>query len=51
MRRSPLYEVVGMLGMWGTLINGIQASGLEHRAMRTATWDGATGASFPQQQI
>ncbi|THH02680.1 hypothetical protein EW026_g201 [Hermanssonia centrifuga] len=29
-RRSPLYEVVGQLGMWGTLINGIQAAALEH---------------------
>ncbi|KAG1814528.1 hypothetical protein EV424DRAFT_1541357 [Suillus variegatus] len=28
-RRSPLYEVVGQLGMWGTLINGIQAASLE----------------------
>ncbi|EGN96593.1 hypothetical protein SERLA73DRAFT_184677 [Serpula lacrymans var. lacrymans S7.3] len=41
-RRSPLYEVVGQLGMWGTLINGIQAAGLEHNAMKTATWNGAT---------
>jgi len=41
-RKSPLYEVVGQLGMWGTLINGIQAAGLEHSGMKTATWDGAT---------
>ncbi|KZT34252.1 DUF914-domain-containing protein [Sistotremastrum suecicum HHB10207 ss-3] len=41
-RRSPLYEVVGQLGMWGTIINGIQAAGLEHQAMREAVWDGAT---------
>ncbi|EIW79261.1 DUF914-domain-containing protein [Coniophora puteana RWD-64-598 SS2] len=41
-RRRPLYEVVGQLGMWGTLINGIQAAGLEHAAMKTATWNGAT---------
>lgn len=40
-RRSPLYEVVGQLGMWGTIINGIQAAGLEHGAMKTATWNGA----------
>ena len=39
-RRSPLYEVVGQLGMWGTLINGIQAAGLEHNGMRTANWSG-----------
>jgi len=41
-RKSPLYEVVGQLGMWGTIINGIQASVLEHRQMKTVTWDGAT---------
>lgn len=39
-RRRPLYEVVGQLGMWGTLINGIQAAGLEHTDMRTANWSG-----------
>jgi len=42
-RQSPLYEVVGQLGMWGTLINGIQAAGLEHKAMTQATWNGAVG--------
>ncbi|KAG8958046.1 hypothetical protein FRC00_003111 [Tulasnella sp. 408] len=41
-RNSPLYEVVGQLGMWGTLINGIQASGLEWKNMRDSTWNGAT---------
>ncbi|KAH8093802.1 DUF914-domain-containing protein [Cristinia sonorae] len=41
-RKSPLYEVVGQLGMWGTIINGIQAAGLEHKDMRTASWNGAT---------
>ncbi|KAI0704310.1 hypothetical protein BC835DRAFT_1475204 [Cytidiella melzeri] len=41
-RRSPLYEVVGQLGMWGTLINGIQAAGLEHKDMTEASWNGAT---------
>lgn len=42
-RQSPLYEVVGQLGMWGTLINGIQAASLEHNDMKTATWNGAVG--------
>lgn len=37
-RRSPLYEVVGMLGMWGTLINGIQAAGLEHKDWVHSNW-------------
>ncbi|KAI0051006.1 DUF914-domain-containing protein [Auriscalpium vulgare] len=39
-RRSPLYEVVGQLGMWGTIINGIQAASLEHKDMRHANWSG-----------
>lgn len=41
-RKSPLYEVVGQLGMWGTLINGIQAASLEHVDMTTASWNGTT---------
>jgi len=40
-RQSPLYEVVGQLGMWGTIINGVQAAALEHKRMKTVTWDGA----------
>ncbi|KAI0305797.1 DUF914-domain-containing protein [Multifurca ochricompacta] len=39
-RRRPLYEVVGQLGMWGTIINGIQASSLEHKKMKESTWSG-----------
>ena len=50
MRQSPLYEVVGQLGMWGTLINGIQAAALEHKGMQTATWDGANG-EFPSASL
>ena len=26
--------------MWGTIINGIQMAGLEHKGMREATWSG-----------
>ncbi|KAF8586376.1 DUF914-domain-containing protein [Ramaria rubella] len=39
-RKSPLYEVVGMLGMWGMIINGVQAAGLEHNTWMTSNWDG-----------
>ncbi|KAG8735116.1 hypothetical protein FRC10_010968 [Ceratobasidium sp. 414] len=39
-RKRPLYEVVGQLGMYGMIINAIQASGLEHDGMRTANWNG-----------
>ncbi|KII87432.1 hypothetical protein PLICRDRAFT_43071 [Plicaturopsis crispa FD-325 SS-3] len=41
-RKRPLYEVVGQMGMWGTLINGIQAAGLEHVVMTQVVWNGAT---------
>jgi len=41
-RSSPLYEVVGQLGMWGTLINGVQAAGLEWKMMKASPWDGMT---------
>lgn len=44
-RRSPLYEVVGQLGMWGMIINGIQAAGLEHHDMTQASWNGKTSES------
>ena len=36
-------KVVGQLGMWGFLISGIQSAALEHKGMKTATWNGATG--------
>ncbi|CAA7267416.1 unnamed protein product [Cyclocybe aegerita] len=39
-RKRPLYEVVGQLGMWGFLINGVQSSALEWRAMKEAPWSG-----------
>ncbi|CCO29876.1 putative solute carrier family 35 member C320,08 [Rhizoctonia solani AG-1 IB] len=39
-RNRPLYEVIGQLGMYGMIINAIQASGLEHDGMRTANWNG-----------
>jgi solute carrier family 35 protein F1/2 len=44
-RRRPLYEVVGMMGLWGTLINGAQAAGLEHKAWMEASWSGANSES------
>ena len=39
MRRSPLYEVLGQLGMWGMIVTGVQASILEHKKMRESTWN------------
>jgi len=42
-RKRPLYEVVGLLGMFGFIINGIQASALEHNLIKHGNWNGATG--------
>ncbi|GAA5926954.1 uncharacterized protein JCM15063_000416 [Sporobolomyces koalae] len=41
-RQRPLYEIVGQMGFWGTLINGIQGAGLEHHLFHTVTWNGTT---------
>lgn len=41
-RKAPLYQVVGQMGMWGLIINGIQAAALEHKGMKTAPWDART---------
>ncbi|KAJ3565112.1 hypothetical protein NP233_g7852 [Leucocoprinus birnbaumii] len=38
-RKRPLYEVVGQLGMWGFIWNGIQASALEARQMKEVPWN------------
>ncbi|TFL02085.1 DUF914-domain-containing protein [Pterulicium gracile] len=40
-RNSPLYEVVGQLGMWGFIICMSQAAGLEHKDWMVMNWDGA----------
>ncbi|KAI9451997.1 hypothetical protein BJY52DRAFT_1190615 [Lactarius psammicola] len=40
-RRSPLYEVLGQLGMWGMTISSVQAFILEHKKMRVSTWNDA----------
>jgi len=39
-RKRPLYEVVGQLGMWGVVINGVQAAIIEHHKMKEVTWSG-----------
>jgi solute carrier family 35, member F1/2 len=39
-RRRPLYEVVGMMGFWGVIINGCQAAGLEHKDWLVMNWNG-----------
>ncbi|KAI5474350.1 hypothetical protein MNV49_003506 [Pseudohyphozyma bogoriensis] len=41
-RKRPLYEVVGQMGFWGSIINGIQGSALEHHLYHEITWNGTT---------
>lgn len=37
-RKRPLYEVLGQLGMWAFLINGVQSAALEHKGMVQVPW-------------
>lgn len=39
--KRPLYEVVGQLGFWAMLINGVQAAIFDRRSIRDAVWTGA----------
>lgn len=39
----PLYEVIGQLGFWGIIINGIQAAIFDRSSFRTATWNSQVG--------
>jgi solute carrier family 35 protein F1/2 len=45
-RQSPLYEVVGQLGMWGVIINGVQATLIERHKWTTSTWSGRNSLSL-----
>lgn len=38
--QRQLYEVVGQLGFWGMIINGVQAAIFDRRSFQTAVWDG-----------
>ncbi|SGZ21568.1 BQ5605_C021g09382 [Microbotryum silenes-dioicae] len=39
-RQRPLYEVVGQMGFWGSIINAIQGVALEHHLFHTSSWSG-----------
>lgn len=41
--KRPLYEVLGQLGFWAMLINGVQAAIFDRASFRKATWDGQVG--------
>ncbi|EED12905.1 DUF914 domain membrane protein [Talaromyces stipitatus ATCC 10500] len=37
--KRPVYEVIGQLSFWATIINGIQAFTLDRSSFETATWN------------
>ena len=39
----PLYEVIGQLGFWGMIINGVQAGIFDRHSFQIATWNGKVG--------
>lgn len=43
-----LGQVLGQLGMFGFIINTIQASSLEYELMKNGKWNVVTGKSHPQ---
>jgi solute carrier family 35 protein F1/2 len=44
--KRPLYEVVGQIGFWGTLISGAQTGIFDRPAWRAATWNRSVGGYF-----
>lgn len=43
MSKRPMYEVLGMLGLFGIIINGITAAIFDRDSFHSATWDGEVG--------
>ena len=41
--QRPLYEVVGQLGFWGMIINGVQAGIFDRASFQAAVWSPAIG--------
>lgn len=41
--KRPLYEVIGMIGLFGIIINGITAAIFDRNQFAGATWDGQVG--------
>ncbi|KZZ96343.1 hypothetical protein AAP_01116 [Ascosphaera apis ARSEF 7405] len=39
----PLYEVLGQMGIYGMIINGVQAGIFDRHGFRDATWNGKVG--------
>ena len=38
--KRPMYEVLSFLGLWGMLINGVQAAIFDRESFQAATWNG-----------
>jgi solute carrier family 35 protein F1/2 len=41
--KRPMYEVLGMLGIFGIVINGVTAAIFDRNSFEGATWDGQVG--------
>ena len=41
--KRPMYEVLSFLGLFGMIINGVQAAIFDRQSFREATWNGAVG--------
>ncbi|GAM35004.1 hypothetical protein TCE0_015r02961 [Talaromyces pinophilus] len=39
--KRPMYEVIGQLAFWATIINGIQATTFDRSSFESATWNGS----------
>ncbi|QKX59687.1 uncharacterized protein TRUGW13939_06827 [Talaromyces rugulosus] len=41
--KRPMYEVIGQMGFWGMLINGVQCAIFDRSSFHGATWDSQVG--------
>lgn len=41
--KRPMYEVIGQMGFWGMLINGVQCAIFDRGSFNGAVWDGQVG--------
>ncbi|KAG0232663.1 hypothetical protein BGW41_001753 [Actinomortierella wolfii] len=40
-RQTPMYEVIGQMGMWATVLNGVQLAILERTELQRIEWSGS----------
>ncbi|KAG0227537.1 hypothetical protein BGW42_002896 [Actinomortierella wolfii] len=40
-RQTPMYEVIGQMGMWATVLNGVQLAILERTELQRIEWNGS----------